>query len=98
MVSQAWLAKNSAHDAFAFWQPLDAQFLTLTARFARQNQIGFVSFSQPHYFFAYLDYDATATLTTQDQAQLVHLATLDQIRANQINVTGLTFQKLATGK
>jgi len=98
IVSQAWLAKNPAHDAFAFWQPLDAQFLTLTARFARQNQIGFVSFTQPNYFFAYLDYDATATLTSPDLNQLIDIAALQQLRANQSTATGRAFQKLATGK
>jgi len=99
IISQAWLAKNSAHDAFAFWQPLDAKFLAATAQFARHNQIAFVAFAQKNYFFASLDYETTPPgLTAQNLGQLANIAARQPMRANQITATGRAFQKLATGK
>ncbi len=98
LVGSAWLAKNNSSERFAFWQPLDAKFLSLTAQFARQNQIELVTFAPANYFFAYLDHDKISGFAPQNLAQLADLAALEQIRANQFNATGLAFQKLVIQK
>jgi hypothetical protein len=43
-------------DVFSFWQPLDREFLDITGRFARKEDVKFLSVYWTNMFFAYLDW------------------------------------------
>jgi hypothetical protein len=69
-ITEAWLNKERPNelgavagtpaifqrDVFGFWAPLDQKEISTVSKFARQNQMQFVSFFWADYFFAYLNY------------------------------------------
>ncbi len=60
-------------DAFSFWAPLDARFLSLVTRFARANGIAYVAPFWSTFFWGYVDYgDDTKGLPYQRLEVLVN--------------------------
>jgi hypothetical protein len=72
LVDEAWLYKAGAGDStetiasneaifkrdiWSFWAPLDQRFLRCLDRFARQEDVAYVSPFWSHTYFAYLDFD-----------------------------------------
>jgi len=55
-------------DVFAYWSPIDAEFLNLMAKFAKEYHLVFFSPFSEDYFFAYLDW--TPILDSEGYFQL----------------------------
>ncbi len=110
IIGETWLYKSGeretggasavdimSRDVYSFWQPLDEKFLTLVTRFARQNQIEFVSPFWSGYFFAYADYEKIKPGTSYGQilrAPDVEMA--KNIIVGAFSGTGLRYKMLAT--
>ena len=85
-------------NVFAFWAPIDSQFLTLLVKFGRIYPLEFLSPFDELYFFAYLNW--TPTLSTEGYFQLTDQ--LDPIAAQNmaastLTPTGSTYSQLALG-
>src|ERR1700733_7780098 len=62
-LGQMSLLQICARDPFSFWAPVDTAFLSALADFANYEQLEFLSPFWSNYFYAYLDYNATSTLS-----------------------------------
>ena len=85
-------------DVFAFWSPLDSQFLTLMVKFSETYPVDFFSPFDEEYFFAYLNW--TPSLDVQGYFQL--RAQLDPIvtqnmASNTLTPTATAYSQLAQG-
>jgi hypothetical protein len=85
-------------DVFAFWSPMDSQFLRLMAKFSEIYPVDFFSPFNEEYFFAYLNW--TPSLDAQGYFQLK--TQLDPIftqnmASNTLTPTGMVYSQLAQG-
>jgi hypothetical protein len=85
-------------DVFAFWSPLDSQFLKLMVKFSETYPVDFFSPFNEECFFAYLNW--TRSLDVQGYFQL--RAQLDPIvtrnvASNTLAHTGIAYAQLAQG-
>jgi len=83
-------------DVFAFWSPIDSQFLKLLTKFAAIYPVEFISPFNEEYFYAYLNW--TPALDTQGYFQLK--TQLDPLFAQNmltstLTPTGSTYSRLA---
>ena len=85
-------------DVFAFWSPMDSQFLRLMARFSEIYPVDFFSPFNEEYFFAYLNW--TPSLDAQGyfqlKTQLDPIFTQD-MASNTLTPTGMVYSQLAQG-
>ena len=56
-------------DAYSFWAPLDAQYVTTILRLANCNNAQFISFNHVNQLFAYIEYNSTTANYTYPQMQ-----------------------------
>jgi hypothetical protein len=85
-------------DVFAFWSPIDSEFLTLMAKFGEIYPVEFLSPFDEEYFFAYLNW--TQSLDAQGYFQLkTQLDPLfsKNMQSNTLTPTGETYSHLAHG-
>jgi hypothetical protein len=85
-------------DVFAFWSPIDSQFLELLAKFSRIYPVEFISPFNEWYFFAYLNW--TPALDTQSYFQLTQQLdpiAVQNMNSNTLSPTGTTYSQLARG-
>lgn len=88
-----------ARDAFSFWQPLDAKFLTLMSQFARAEGVEFMSPFWSKYFFAYADYSSVQRGATNGEIMRAADADIaNNVMRGTFTGTGLAYQHLAEGK
>ena len=79
-------------DAFSFWEPLDARFLTLLARWARSNDVAYVAPFWTTYFFGDVAYDAkTKDLPYPQLAQQVNQSASRAMRQGNVTPTGIAY-------
>jgi hypothetical protein len=86
-------------DVFAFWSPIDSQFLTLMAKFGQVYPVEFLSPFDEEYFFAYLNW--TLSLDTQGYFQLktqLDPTVGQNMQSNILTPTGETYSHLAQGE
>jgi hypothetical protein len=85
-------------DVFAFWSPIDSQFLELMAKFSETYPVDFFSPFDEEYFFAYLNW--TPSLDVQGyfqlRAQLNPMVT-QNMASNTLTPTGTAYSQLAHG-
>ena len=85
-------------DVFAFWSPMDSQFLRLMAKFSKIYPVDFFSPFNEEYFFAYLNW--TPSLDAQGYFQLkTQLDTIftQNMASNTLTPTGTVYSQLAQG-
>jgi hypothetical protein len=76
-------------DNYSFWAPLDEQFLTLVAQFARANGIAYVAPFCTTFFWAYADYGpATQNLSYAQITQLVNQSAYQAMLNDTFTPTG----------
>lgn len=71
-------------DAYSFWAPLDAQYITTMLRLANCNNAQFISFNHVNQLFAYIGYNSTTANYTYSQMQQA------EITARQAAIAGGT--------
>jgi hypothetical protein len=76
-------------DLYSFWAPLDRQFLAAMVRFARTNNVEFISPFWSNLFFAYLIYDDdTAKMPYRELSGLQNRAAVPNILNGTFTSTG----------
>lgn len=85
-------------DVFAFWSPLDAEFLRLMVKFAEIYHAEFLSPFSESFFFAYLNW--TPSLDSQGYFQLttqLNPLVTQNMASNILTPTGVAYSQLARG-
>ena len=85
-------------DAFAFWSPMDSEFLGLMAKFGQVYPVEFLSPFSEQYFFAYLNW--TPSLDSQSYFQLesqLDPVFAENMASNALTPTGSYYSALAHG-
>jgi hypothetical protein len=85
-------------DVFAFWSPMDSEFLGLMTKFAQVYPVEFFSPFSEQYFFAYLNW--TPSLDSQDYFQLqsqLNPLVGENMASNNLTPTGSYYSALAHG-
>ncbi len=86
-------AELFARDAFSFWEPFDARFFALTARYARANGVLYASPFWMTYFWATVAYGPTTSeLPYAKLSATTNAAAVDAIRAGTFTPTGLAYR------
>lgn len=86
-------------DSFSFWQPLDARFLALVARFARANGVAYVAPFWSSFFFGYADYGpATRDLPYQRLSEVANEAVGKALKDGTFTSTGQAYGAAITGR
>ena len=83
-------------DVFAFWSPIDSEFLTLIAKFGEVYPLEFFSPFSEWYFFAYLNW--TPSLGAEEYFQLtkqLYPLAGQNMESNTLTPTGQTYSRLA---
>jgi hypothetical protein len=107
-IGEAWLYKASGRewrtvsaveafgrDAFAFWRPLDQDFIRLVIELARRIDAEFCSFFWMKYLYAYLPLTPeTAGLSPGERMQASDRAAAENIQAGRLSPTGERFRSL----
>jgi hypothetical protein len=107
-IGAAWLYKTSGRewrtvsavealgrDAFAFWQPLDQDFIRLVVELARRIDAEFCLFFGMKYLYAYLPLTPeTARMSSAELMQASDRAAAENIQAGRLSATGETFKSL----
>ncbi|MEW5870707.1 MAG: hypothetical protein AB1894_15650 [Chloroflexota bacterium] len=109
VIGEAWLYKAShaelggglggnhveiySRDAFSFWEPLDEKFMQAVIGMAEAEGIDFVSFFWTRYLLAYLDYDATSSLSTLELSRQVNQAARASLEKGIFSPLGLFYQQ-----
>ena len=107
-IGEAWLYKVAgresrtispveafARDAYAFWQPLDQDFIRLAVDLAHRIDAEFCSFYWMKYLYAYLPYTPeTAGLTGAELMLASDRAAAENIVAGRLSPTGELFRRL----
>jgi hypothetical protein len=85
-------------DVFAFWSPIDSDFLKLMARFSETYPVDFFSPFDEEYFFAYLNWTPSLDVHGyfQLRAQLDPMVT-QNMASNTLTPTGTAYSQLAQG-
>jgi hypothetical protein len=82
-------------DVYSFWQPLDARFLDLLARYTRDRGFVYVSPFWTALFFGALDYGpATATLSYAQTASMASRVQYANVVAGRITHTGAAYEAI----
>lgn len=85
-------------DSYSFFQPLDQTFLELTAAYARQHDVAYVSPFWTGLFFSYLDVgDLSGDLTYAQASRQLAPMQYANAQAGRITETGALWGRLATG-
>jgi len=85
-------------DVFAYWSPIDIQFLSLMAKFAQIYHVEYFSPFSETYFFAYLNW--TPTLDAMgyfDLAAQLNPIFAQNMASNTLTPTGTAYSQLAHG-
>jgi hypothetical protein len=106
-ISESWLHKVSpgqqgalteddlrARDTYAFWEPLDTDFIYTLQNFGTHFQSTFLTLFEAHLFWSYLNYDNVKSLPA---ATVLHQVTQAAGTANKLaeySGTGINFYKL----
>jgi len=88
----------SQQDVFAFWSPIDSQFLILLAKFSEAYPVEFISPWNENYFFAYLNW--TPQLDSEGYFQLttrLNPIWVQNMASNTLTPTGSVYSQLAHG-
>jgi hypothetical protein len=107
-IGEAWLYKTSSRewrtvsaveafgrDAFAFWQPLDQDFIRLVVELARRIDAEFSVFSWTKYLYAYLPLTPeTERMPPGERMQASDRAAAENIVAGRLSATGERFKSL----
>jgi len=86
-------------DVFSFWEPLDIEFLDVTARFAKSVDTRFVSVYWTNMFFSYIDWTReTAGMSyRQLNAQLSAQRTAEAWLAGRFTCSGRAYEAIIDG-
>jgi hypothetical protein len=85
-------------DVFAYWSPIDIQFLSLMAKFSQIYHVQYLSPFPEDYFFAYLNW--TPSLDSQSYFQLMpqlEPIVYQNMASNTLSPTGAAYSALAHG-
>jgi hypothetical protein len=107
-IGEAWLYKVNtrelrtiapaeafSRDAFAFWQPLDQDFIRLVVDLARRIDAEFCSFFWMKYFYGYLPLTPeTARMSPGERMQASDRLAAENIVAGRLSATGERFKSL----
>ena len=108
-IDEMWLHKSVANEGqgfakdaqirqrnvYAFWSPLDEQFLNEMSDFAHTYNVAYMSPFEGSYFFAYLNYNAsTANVSYTHAMQMANQAASQNIASNTISPLGCYYQAL----
>jgi hypothetical protein len=107
-IGEAWLYKVSGRefdraspveafrrDAFAFWQPLDGNFIQLVVNLARTINAQFCSFFWMQRLYSYVDYTLeTDRLTYEQLSKLGNSKAWENIQSGALSPTGERFSQL----
>jgi hypothetical protein len=109
VMDEAWLYKSEQYlghdnaawselfrrDNYSFWAPLDQQFLAGMVKFARTNNVEYLSPFWTNLFFAYLLYDKdTAKLPYKEMRSMQTRSALPNIINGRFTSTGEYYRKL----
>jgi len=110
IIGEAWLYKTLgqemsikpeslvqvfARDTYSFWQPLDQKFLTQLIKYARTQQVDYVSVFWSRYFFAYVPYNSeTAVMTPLQLMNYGNIRAAANLLFRQLSSTGVVYKKL----
>jgi hypothetical protein len=85
-------------DIFAYWSPIDTQFLTLMVKFGQIYHVQYLSPFPEDYFFAYLNWSPSLDSQSYFQltAQLNPIVTQNMV-SNTLTPTGTAYSQLAHG-
>jgi len=81
-------ATTTSLDDFSFWSPLDSQFLTDLIDLGYWKDLYYVSPFEVQFFFAYLDYNQTSSLTPDQLNAAETSAASAALRAGTLSATG----------
>lgn len=82
-------------DSYAFWAPLDQEFLALMARSAQANGVEYVSPFWANFFFAYADYEpAMDKMSYGEVVEKSNRAAAGNIVAGKLSPTGEYYRRL----
>jgi hypothetical protein len=82
-------------DNLAFFEPLDAEFLSVVDQLARRAGVEFVSFFWGNLFLGYLAYDPSLdTISYADISKKVNAVTSTDLAADAFSPTGFMFRAL----
>jgi hypothetical protein len=86
-------------DVFSFWQPLDSEFLDITARFARSVDTRYLSAYWTNMFFSYIDWTAGTSHMSYQQlnAQLSAQRTAEAWLEGRSTCTGRFYKTVVEG-
>jgi hypothetical protein len=89
-----------ARDVYAFWEPLDVEFIATMGRLSRAVGSDLTSFFWSRHFYGYVDYsEATSRLQPAQLFQLANRAAVANMTADppRLTATGQAFRRLSTG-
>ena len=85
-------------DVFAYWSPIDVQFLSLMAKFAQIYNVQFLSPFWESYFFAYLNWTPTLdSMRYFDLTTQLDPIVYQNMASNTLTPTGAAYSQLAHG-
>ena len=88
-------ANIRARNDYAFWIPLDEEFMSVMARYAKIYNVTYMSPFEGELLFAYLNYNSSAANLTDEQTmQMVDQAASQNIQSNVISPFGAYYQNL----
>ena len=95
IISLLGSATTTSLDDFSFWSPLDSQFLIDLIDLGYWKDLYYVSPFEVQFFFAYLDYNQTSSLTPDQLNAAETSAASAALRAGTLSATGEAYAAAA---